>query len=566
MDTSNLSGNVYLYQRFSSSGQEGNSSLFRQGEAQREWLSRHPNCVVVELDDRPLIDAGLSAYKGRHVDHGSLGRLVKAIESGLVAKGSIILVEHFSRLTRMDIDQSEELIKKIWKHGVSIVTARGSNYYPPEAVNDSKLRISLIIEIEKAHEESKWRAKKVKGSWERREKLAREQKISPKMRMPFWLNSDGSLNEFAPVVRDIFKLHATGKGQIIIERELRKRYGDIKPLENVNPTKIIRILKNEKCIGRVYGEKLYEAAVDDVTFYNAQRIHAGKLFTSVREDRKWPLHGMVRCGHCGSGMSIQQTNSTMPLLRCSKKQRSGGEYCPSSTTFPYVVAYHFFIYYVEPVILAMMTDYKRMNSLELEQVKTQQEITKLRVALADASSQYKSRVNAGKAANATLSVMDDLQENIDLLEIKVRGLRGKISAQKSLKSISNEIYDLSVNSPSQYNLELNKTGCKILLKDRVLTFSNPDTNEDMASLHYILYDRSRLSYIYTFNGKRDYYNAEIFNGEVRSEDWTIDKLLNPRSNNKMGPIDLAAMVHSLNIEKDSGTSFKFELDGFSDEL
>lgn len=79
-----MSGNVYLYQRFSSSNQEGNSSLFRQGEAQKEWLARHPNCVVVELDDQPLINAGLSAYTGKHVEHGPLGRLVKAIESGLV--------------------------------------------------------------------------------------------------------------------------------------------------------------------------------------------------------------------------------------------------------------------------------------------------------------------------------------------------------------------------------------------------------------------------------------------------------------------------------------------------
>ena len=173
MDTSNLSGNVYLYQRFSSSKQDGNSSLYRQGEAQKEWLLRHPKCSVVELDDQPLIDAGISAYTGKHVEHGSLGRLVKAIESGLVEKGSIILVEHFSRLTRMDIDESEDLIKKIWKHGISIVTARGNNHYPPEAVNDSKLRISLIIEIEKAHEESKWRSKKVKGSWARREELAK---------------------------------------------------------------------------------------------------------------------------------------------------------------------------------------------------------------------------------------------------------------------------------------------------------------------------------------------------------------------------------------------------------
>lgn len=560
MDTYNISGNVYLYQRFSSAKQEGNSSLFRQGEAQRDWLSRHPHCVVVELDEQPLIDSGVSAFTGQHLETGSLGRLVRAIEAGLVERGSIILVEHFSRLSRMDIDQSEDLIKKIWKHGISIVTARGNGYYPPESVNDTKSRIALIIEIEKAHEESVWRSKKVKGSWQRREKLAKEHKVPPKMRMPFWLNGDGTLNDFAPVVRDIFKLHALGKGQVLIERELRERYGDIKPLLNVNPTKIIRILKSEKCIGRVYGEKLFEAAVDDDTFYNAQRIHAGKLFTSVREDRKWPLHGMVKCGHCGSGMSIQQTNGSFPLLRCSKKQRSGGMYCSSSTTFPYVVAYHFFIHYVEPVMLAMMTDNQRLKSSELECVKVKQKIAKLRVALAEAHSQYKLRIEAGKSASATLAVMDDLHADIELLELQVRDTQGKISAQKSLKSISKEIYALSIYNPSEYNLELNKTGFKILLKDRILTFYSPDSKKVIASLHYVSYDRNRMSYIYSFKGVRDLYNVELFNGEVRTKDWTVEKLLNPREERELVPTDFAAMIHSMKIQADSGTSFIFNSD------
>lgn len=558
MDTSNLSGNVYLYQRFSSSRQEGNSSLFRQGEAQKEWLSRHPKCVVVELDDQPLIDAGISAYTGKHIEHGSLGRLVKAIESGLVEQGSIILVEHFSRLTRMDIDESEDLIKKIWKHGVSIVTARGNNYYPPEAVNDSKLRISLIIEIEKAHEESKWRSKKVKGSWERREELAKKHKVPPKMKMPFWLNSDGTLNEFAPVVRDLFKLHALGDGQVLIERKLRKRYGDIKPLENVNPTKIIRILKNERCIGRVYGEKLYEAVIDEETFYSAQRIHENRLYTSVREDRRWPLHGMLKCGHCGSGMSIQQTKGSLPLLRCSRKQRSGGELCESSTTFPYVVAYHFFLIYVEPVILAMMSDNKRLNSYELEQVKIHQEIKKLRLALAEAKSLYKERTDAGKRAMATLSVMDELQDEIDTHEIALSEIHGKISAQKSLTSISQDIYQLSVDNPKDYNLELNKTGFKIGLKDKKLSFKDPDTGREIASLLYVEYNRKRMSYVYKFWGSAKFYNTELFSGEVRSKDWTVEKLLHPRREKELQPNDIASMMHNLKINEQSGTAFKLK--------
>ncbi|MGY8897601.1 MAG: recombinase zinc beta ribbon domain-containing protein [Paraglaciecola sp.] len=558
MDTSNLTGNVYLYQRFSSSKQEGNSSLFRQGEAQKEWLNRHPNCIVVELDDQPLVDSGISAYTGKHVEHGSLGRLVKAIESGLVEAGSIILVEHFSRLTRMDIDQSEDLIKKIWKHGVSIVTARGNNYYPPDAVNDTKSRIALIIEIEKAHEESKWRSKKVKSSWRQRETLAKEHKIPPRMRMPFWLSSDGTLNEFAPVVRDLFSLHAMGKGQIVIARELRKRYGDIKPLLNHNPTKLIRILQSEKCIGKVYGEKLYEAAVDEETFYSAQRIHHEKLYTSIRDDRKWPLHGMVKCGHCGGGMSIQQTKGSLPLLRCSRKQRSGGDSCQSSTTFPYVVAYHFFIIYIEPVMMAMMTDNKRLKNAELDQVKLQQEIRKSKAELAEAVLYRKARIDAGKNAKASLAIMDDLQDIIDSLEENLSAVHAKIAAQKSLSSISKDIYELSVENPKEYNLELNKTGFKMYLKDKKLSFHDPDSKREISSLHYVKYDRSRLSYAYTFQGVKDFYKTELFSSEVRTKDWTVEKLLNPKRQGSLQPNDIAGIMHNLIVHEQSGTSFKFK--------
>tara|TARA_Y100001001_G_scaffold163777_1_gene193779 strand:- start:5174 stop:6859 length:1686 start_codon:yes stop_codon:yes gene_type:complete len=558
MDTSNLSGNVYLYQRFSSSKQDGNSSLYRQGEAQKEWLLRHPKCSVVELDDQPLIDAGISAYTGKHVEHGSLGRLVKAIESGLVEKGSIILVEHFSRLTRMDIDESEDLIKKIWKHGISIVTARGNNHYPPEAVNDSKLRISLIIEIEKAHEESKWRSKKVKGSWARREELAKTCKIPPRMRMPFWLDGEGRLNEFAPVVKDLFDLHAQGKGQVLIERELRKKYGNIKPLLNVNPTKIIRILKNEKCIGKVYGRELYEAVVDEQVFYNAQRIHEKRLYTSVRDNRTWPLQGMIKCGHCGSGMSIQQTKKALPLLRCSRKQRTAGELCEAPTTFPYVVAYHFFSIYVEPLIMAMMSDSRRLNNLELELVKLHQESKKLSTAFREAKLLYKERTEAGKSAIATLSMMDDLQDSLASLEQKQSALKVQISTQKSLTSISKDVYQLSVDKPKEYNLELNKTGFKIVLKDKKLIFNEPNTKKELASLQYIKYDRKKKSYLYTFSGSREYFKSALFSGEIRSKDWSLEKLLSPRQRSSLTPKDIAALMHDLEINELSGTSLIFE--------
>lgn len=542
---------AYLYQRVSSEAQRDNSSLFRQSEAQQAWLAMHPD---VEFE-RKLVDDGYSGFKGENLEYGELGVFVDEIEKGLIERGSILLLEQFSRLTRLSISKTKDLLHKIWQGGVTIVTITDNQEYPPESADDFGKWMRLLIEIESAHKDSEWRSKKVRASWTRRESLAKEQKIAPRMRMPFWLDKNGKLNAFSPVVVDIFRLHALGLGQVIIERELRKKYGDIKPLKNINPTKIIRILKSEKCIGRVYGEKLFDAVVDEDTYYSALRIHQERLYTSVREDRKWPLHGMVKCGHCGSGMSIQQSKNQLPLLRCSKKQRSGGEYCQTSTTFPYVIAYHFFMMHVEPVMLAMMTDMKRLKASEIEQVKNAQELNKLKGVYDDLDRYYKDRVKDGKSVLTTIKKMDELEEQMGALEKRIADMQRHINSQRSLSGISNAIYELSVVDPIAYNLELNKTGLKIHLKDKQLFFYDPDTKQLIASLLYVRYDRSRFAYIYSFNGTKTYFSSESYTGEIRSEDWDTDKLLHPRRTTPPSSGDIATLFHNLKLSEKSRTFF-----------
>lgn len=555
MSASELSGNVYLYQRFSSQAQEGNSSLFRQGEAQREWLRNHPNCSVVELEGKPLIDSGLSAFSGKHLSSGSLGRLVAAIESKVVPKGSIILVEHFSRLSRMTITETGKLLDKIWDHDISIVTARDHTIYSPSMRDDVATRMRLIFEIDKAHSDSKWRSEKVKSSWARRELNAKESKIAPRMRMPFWLNREGKLNEFADVVRDIFKLHADGLGQVLIERSLRQKYGEIKPLKNVNPTKIIRIIQNPKCIGLVYNEKLYDAVVSNEIFYNAQRICEERLFKSVRADRKWPLHGMVKCGHCGSGMSIQQSAKTLPLLRCSRKQRSAGEYCDSpTTTFPYVIAYHFFHIYLEPIVLALLTNLQVNNKSKSKKVELQQQLKNLQRAYTSAEELYNELIVEGKDTKVPLRSMTSINEKITSISEELERLQAIDNKHSTLVSISRDLKNSLHEDSKKYNIELNKLGLKIVLKNKELLFGLDET-DIVARLKYSHYDRKLRGYIYDFQGSSEFYANEYISGMVRTDDWTIDRLLNPRADLPLTPKKLASIVYEANLNEEAGLLF-----------
>lgn len=87
---------AYLYQRVSSEAQRDNSSLFRQSEAQQAWLAMHPD---VEFEKK-LVDDGYSGFKGENLEYGELGVFVDEIEKGLIERGSILLLEQFSRLTK----------------------------------------------------------------------------------------------------------------------------------------------------------------------------------------------------------------------------------------------------------------------------------------------------------------------------------------------------------------------------------------------------------------------------------------------------------------------------------
>ena len=183
---------AYLYQRFSSEQQKGNSSLFRQTEAQDAWLANNPDVVVQEK----LVDQGLSGFTGAHLKKGSLGKLVSQIEAGSIPQHSLILVEHFSRLSRQNIDKAEELLRTIWTAGITIVTVRCGTEYPPSSIDDMATRIKLIVEIESAYKDSKWRSDKAKAVHAKK-RIEADQGITPKIRKPFWLDTNGKLNKYA---------------------------------------------------------------------------------------------------------------------------------------------------------------------------------------------------------------------------------------------------------------------------------------------------------------------------------------------------------------------------------
>jgi hypothetical protein len=477
---------AYLYQRISSEQQKGNSSLFRQTEAQDAWLASNPDVKV----QSKLVDEGLSGYKGEHLTKGSLGKLVTLIEAGSIPKGSLILVEHFSRLSRQNIDKAEELLRTIWSAGITIITVRCGSEYPPESINDMAIRIKLIVEIESAYKDSKWRSDKAKASHAKK-RIEASQGITPKVRTPFWLDKKGNCNEYGIVIKDMFDLYLSGKGQALILRDLQHKYPQCKAIQKMQQTTVIRSITNENCAGLWCGYKVFEPVVSDKIFYEAQRVHKERLFKNVQPDRQWPLSGLIECGHCGKGMSIQQTSDRLPLLRCSNKQRLGKDRsgCDASATFPYAVADHYFSFYVFNQILNELTVKDKNKEANNKINELESKLSKEKIKFTKAKERYQQYDEQGDDIDMIFDLMQESSKKIKSMENNIREINAKNSSTSEFE-ISKDIFQLT-NDPVAFNLALHKVGFKIILKNDQLSYKGVDT------LKYQKYSRKDLRYYYT---------------------------------------------------------------------
>jgi hypothetical protein len=73
-----------------------------------------PIAAVMQLD-------GVSGFKGEHItDKTALGLFLMAVNDGLVAKGSILVADDATRLSRMEVDESSHLLTGIIRMGVGV--------------------------------------------------------------------------------------------------------------------------------------------------------------------------------------------------------------------------------------------------------------------------------------------------------------------------------------------------------------------------------------------------------------------------------------------------------------
>ncbi|MBM5800914.1 MAG: hypothetical protein FJ077_08790 [Cyanobacteria bacterium K_DeepCast_35m_m2_023] len=189
---------AYSYERVSSGQQVQGRGLSRQADMAAAWCKQHGYQLDNTLD---LSDADKSAFKGKHISHGALGRFLELAEAGELGDAPVLLVEALDRLSRMEAVDALDVVflGLVRRGGVTIVDLEDNELYNRETLGkDSLALVKLSLKAVAAHEYSQRLSRRVRDSRAETKRKMRDGTESGRGpnggKSPFWL-------DFNPVTR-----------------------------------------------------------------------------------------------------------------------------------------------------------------------------------------------------------------------------------------------------------------------------------------------------------------------------------------------------------------------------
>ena len=329
---------AFSYIRFSSKKQELSDSLRRQTELSRRYAAEN-NLV---LSEQSFADLGISAFKSKNSDAdsgGGLGLFIRAVEEGVVPNDSYLLVESLDRISRDEIDVAIELLMRICRLGITIVSLNDGQIYSKERIKQDR-GVGLIISIAsfvRAHEESQIKSSRIGAAWANKRAT---QKIQTRQ-CPGWLrvNEDKTayevIEEQAYKVRKIFEMSLQGHGTVVTAKRLNA-LGITTPTGKLwSPENVGMLLKNQAVFGRYVPSKAknaipiddqYPAIIDKQTWDRAQEFLKTRASGRRTKDNqiKNMFAGSMYCAHCGSTMrSVSAVGPDNTYLQCRNSASLG---------------------------------------------------------------------------------------------------------------------------------------------------------------------------------------------------------------------------------------------------
>lgn len=489
---------AYIYSRVSSLQQVDAFGLDRQISTVLDFLenAKLPAELGYQLDPSNYevleSDKGLSGYKGHNFTKGSLGQFKRRVEAGEITEGCLLIesVDRFSRKQGYDaIDEFTFLIKR----NIDIVEVETGQIYSYEL--DHKLS-ALSTSIERAHQESKRKARISKKSWNRRKEESLATGVALNNNTPDWLSLSQDKKTYeidaqkVQTITSIFEWYRDGYGvteivnrlnsegiryngrgwnTVTVYNKLRDRrlngyligkYKTIpkKDSESTTDTEK-RILENIKIKKEANdnAQRIYPVVIDDELFTKIQsmmdRNVSSKKQRSTTTKQRNLFNGLTKCHECGSPMIVQSMSNGGQYLRCYR-QRTKDEKCNSK-----MLRY----FESEKVLLG------HIKNLNLDEIysdrKHAQSLDVLKRQLSDVNEKIVLLNDKVKSAS-------DEDELFAIMEFKRKRILEKDELNQKISSLENESEIVRLN----YNYDIDK------LTDQDNTALRRKANEHIAKV------------------------------------------------------------------------------------
>ena len=250
---------AHIYARYSTGTQAKGTSLCRQID-NAEGFAKEQGWTIADI----IADEGVSAYRGKNLAQGGLGRFLDEVNTGKVAPRSVLIVESLDRLSRNTVLQQMSLLLRIIKAGVEVVTLVDQKHFTCASVNANPLEliVSLAIMI-RAQEESKKKGIRIAAAWSMKRSRLETHKLTK--RCPPWLTLSPDRTRYeiddrrASGVRTIFRLATLGYApQMIVDDLNQTGLASWGKDTTWTITKVLDVLRNRAVIGEFQPHKMAE--------------------------------------------------------------------------------------------------------------------------------------------------------------------------------------------------------------------------------------------------------------------------------------------------------------------
>lgn len=358
---------VISYTRFSSARQAKGDSYRRQTEMAMKWCRDNGHVLDTELT---LEDLGVSGYSGANVKKGALAVLQEMLAMGQIEPGTILLIEAFDRLTRMNIMQAYGLIFGLINSGLVIVTVTDGKVWNSKTMNNlTDFMMSLVL-LYRGHEESARKSDLLRKTFNRHRNTGSQQAFGV---APGWLYREEKsqvwvvIEELAESVRKVFEMSAQGYGSKAIAKRANEENWPIPTRktkassEHWHAQMPGQMLRNRSVLGehehriRTHDAQQYHwkglstgmvipdyypQIVSDELWHRARASIDTRMVEKRRDTQYYNIwSGLMYCGLCGAPIQRRSDKNWHSKGQhfCSDKL-AGVTACPSSsivtTDFP----------------------------------------------------------------------------------------------------------------------------------------------------------------------------------------------------------------------------------------